>query len=148
MSGHSSRWSYQMGPLSEPHLQQAPLTSAARVTPGNMESEAHVAGEDGIGGYVRVRGTDREKKKTMRGVQDGRVWSVLDGCLQSPMNTRLPAGALISTVMILLLHGMFLWWADGSEHRRMHSHAFNTRQGPTHQWTQPDTPLSCLIRRL
>lgn len=26
MSGHSSRWSYQMGPQSEPHLQQAPLT--------------------------------------------------------------------------------------------------------------------------
>lgn len=125
MSGHSSRWCYQMGPLSEPHLQQAPLTHSGHITPGNMESEAHATVRMESGGTC---GFGVHIKKAVRGVQVGRVWSVLGGCLQSAMNTRLLAGALISTVMILLLHGMFLWWADGSGQRHMHSHAFNTRR--------------------
>lgn len=34
---------------------------------------------------------------------------------------------------------------------RASAHAFTRIQhtpGPSHQWTQPDTPLSCLIKRL
>lgn len=36
-------------------------------------------------------------------------------------------------------------WLSTAAHAFTH---FERMPGPSHQWTQPDTPLSCLIKRL
>ena len=73
MSGHSSRWSYQMGPLSEPHLQQAPLTSAATSPVATQGLEPAPSGRKKSGGMQGYKGAVSE-------VRAGRVGSALDDC--------------------------------------------------------------------
>lgn len=147
MSGHSSRWSYQMGSLSEPHLQQQPLTLATASTPQQREVCSLCGCERGIKGSTSLWGANKkgiEDERDPLGMSDHYGMAAF----KSSMNTRLPAGTLISTVMILLLHGMFPAtgrWLTEPVHTFTH---IQHTPGLPHQWTQPDTPLSCLIRRL
>lgn len=145
MSGHSSRWWYQMGPVSEPHLQQAPLTLTAtsplatwtlRPTPPQGWNWGI---REGFG--VRI-------KKRLGGYELG----VSDQCWMAAFKAPWIQDSLPGPWSP---RSWFCYYTpcscDGQmaqRHGHMHSHAFNTRRAPTHQWTQPDTPLSCLIRRL
>lgn len=149
MSGHSSRWSYQMGPLSEPHLQQAPLTPAATSPVATRGPGARSRWEEEIEGARG--GTGGYKEAGRGGAGGGTSWACLIGVGWLPLKLHeykaprwgpdLHSHDSVITPRVPVMSR----WLGGP------AHAFTRMPrtaAPPHQWTQPDTPLSRLIRRL
>lgn len=132
-----------------PTVWTSPPTSTSdpggHVTLGNMESEAHAAGRMESGG---TWGFGVHIKKQRGGYELGVSISV--GWLPLKLHEyKAPCRGpdLHGHDSVITRH---VPSCDGQMAQSM-AHAFTRIQhtlGTSHQWTQPDTPLSCLIRRL
>ncbi|KAJ7988078.1 hypothetical protein DPEC_G00319900 [Dallia pectoralis] len=122
MSGHSSRWAYQMAPLSAPHLQQTPPTPGHRLPWQHEVSEprqGHSVTAWGGGVVLGVFGV--HTPVTVQSSMNTAVSSLWAGGGGAGCDLRGHDSVITSRRILSSVFG-----ADGRAHRDMRSHASNT----------------------